>query len=164
MNISISKIVLVFFLIVSIVGCKKQIVNEYVVDDVHVSSETGNKANLKSDLQLITIMYADVFGTSISSEKLKGLNQAYVSFGDKDIVIDRITHYFLSDAAAQIPSDNYMRFNPDQFITEAYKKFFVRNPSEAELWYLKKVINESSSLAARDIYYAILTSEEYKYY
>lgn len=148
----------------ALLACKKQVVNEYELNPIHVSSQNGTKGNLKTDLQLITIMYADVFGKSISSEELKGLNQAYLSFGDKDIVIDRITQHFLTDAAADIPDNLYMRTNLDQFITDAYSRFYVRQPSEAELYFLKKAIQDNSKLTARDVYYAMLTAEEYKYY
>ncbi len=152
------------FLVFTLIACKKQVVTDYQIKTLHLDSESGNKVNLKSDLQLITIMHADVFGTSISSEKLKSLNQTYASFGDKDIVIEKITQYFLSDAAAQIPTDGYMRANLDQFIPATYIKFFVRNPTEAELWYFKELIQKDGTITARDVYYAFLTAEEYKYY
>ena len=145
-------------------GCKKQITNEYGINPLHVSGQSGTKGNLKTDLQLITIMYADVFGESIGNEELKALNQAYLSFGDKDIVIDRITQHFLVDTDADIPSNTFMRTNLDQFITEAYSRFYVRQPSQAELYFLKKEIQENASLTPRDVYYAMLTAEEYKYY
>ena len=166
MSISSSKIkmLLMLFAVAIFWSCEKQIVNEYGINAVHVSSQNSDKKNLKSDLQLITIMHADVFGTAITNEKLKALNQAYVSFGDKDIVIDRITQHFLTDSKADIPTTSYMRLNLTQFITAAYVRFYVRQPSEAEMWYLKKIITDDLSITARDVYYALLTAEEYKYY
>lgn len=145
-------------------GCKKQEVVKYTLNEQYVSSSNANKANLKSDLQLITIMHADVFGTSISSEELKALNQAYISFGDKDIVIDRITQYFLTNAGAIVPSNAAMRADIDQFIVDSYVRFYIRQPNEAEVWYLRKIIEDNTSMTPRDVYYALLTAEEYKYY
>jgi hypothetical protein len=145
-------------------GCKKQVVNEYTLNPVYVNGQSGTKGNLKADLQLITIMHADIFGSAIGTNELNGLTQAYMSLGDKDIVIDRITQHFLTDSDADIPTDLFMRTNLDQFITEAYNRFYVRQPSEAELYFLKKVIQENNSLTAKDVYYAMLTAEEYKYY
>ncbi len=164
MNISSSKYLVGLFSALLLLGCKKQEVVKYEISDQYVSSSSATKGNLKSDLQLITIMYADVFGTSIGSDELKGLNQAYISFGDKDIVIDSITQYFLTQSGADIPSNSAMRDNIDQFIIDSYVRFYVRKPNEAEVFYLKKIIEDNQSISPRDVYYALLTAEEYKYY
>ncbi len=164
MSTSICKYGLILLAVVFLLACKREEVVRYEINPQHVSSSSTNKANLKSDLQLITIMYADVFGASLGNEELKGLNQAYLSFGDKDIVIDRITQYFLSQSGAQIPTAQAMRANIDQFIIDSYTRFYVRQPNEAEIFYLKKIIEEDTSIQPRDVYYALLTGEEYKYY
>ena len=145
-------------------ACTKHKVNEYEINEVVVTTNHNNKKNLKSDLQFISIMYSDLVGNTIPSKKLKNLTTAYNSFGDKNIIIDRITRNFLLDPSADIPDDLEMRSDVKQFIKDTYKKFYVRNPNEAEIWYLEKSINENLDLTATDIYYAFLTSEEYKYY
>ena len=109
-------------------------------------------------------MYADLFGNSIPNKTLTDLNKAYISFGDKNIIIERITQNFLLHPDAQVPQDSVMRSDPEKFINEAYKKFLIRNPADAELWYIKSTIEQSNNLTARDLYFAILTSEEYKHY
>jgi hypothetical protein len=165
MNTFLTKAITAGFLAVALLtGCQKQLVNEYEIVPVHVDNQGGKKGTLKTDLQFITIMYADLFGTSIPSAELNNINQAYLSFGDKDVVIERIAQHFLLNSAAQIPTDNYMRFNTDQFIAEAYNRFYVRKPTEAETYYLRKLIKENGEIKARDVFYAFVTAEEYKYY
>lgn len=155
-------IALCFGLLVS--SCTKHEVNKYEINNVPLQGENTQKNNLKSDLQLISIMYTDLFGQSIPNNQLKYLNQAYTSFGDKDVVIERITQNFILDPLALIPSDSTMRSDPEKFISDAYKRFYVRTPTESEVWFLKNEIEGNTTLRSLDVFYAILTSDEYKYY
>ncbi|MFT6210385.1 MAG: hypothetical protein ACJATE_001001, partial [Bacteroidia bacterium] len=63
-----------------------------------------------------------------------------------------------------IPSDSEMRENVDQFLMNTYQKLFNRLPNEFELWHMKSLINENSDITPELIYYAIMTSNEYRYY
>jgi hypothetical protein len=65
---------------------------------------------------------------------------------------------------SNIPSDNEMHSDAGEFVIEAYKKLFHRNPNEYELWYMTNLINTDTSYSAKMIYYAMMSSEEYKYY
>jgi len=152
------------FLSAMLLSCKKHEINQYEINNVNVTSNSGSKNNLKNDLQLISIMYSDLYGNSIPSTTLQNLYNGYISFGDKNIIVEKITQNFLLDPLAVVPSDSIMRLDPDTYITNAYKKFLIRTPSEAELWYIKNTIEQSNNLTSRDVYYAILTSEEYKHY
>jgi hypothetical protein len=156
------KIILILIIIGS--ACTKHKINEYEINDVVVTTNHNHKKNLKSDLQFISIMYSDLFNNSIPSNKLKNLTTAYNSFGDKNIIISKITHNFLLDPLASIPSNSEMRGNVIKFVDDTYRKFYVRTPSEAESWYLNNLINSNLELEPRDIYFSFLTSEEYKYY
>ena len=145
-------------------SCTHHEINEYDINDVQVNSDNASKNNLKNDLQLISIMYSDLFGLTIPNSTLNDLNEAYVSFGDKHLIVERITQNFLLNPLAIVPSDSAMRVNPEKFITDAYRRFLIRSPSEAERWYIKENIEQSNNLTAKDIYYVILTSDEYKHY
>ena len=161
MNTSVYRLLLIPLVVWA---CNREPDNLYVIDPQNVGSNSGLKTNLKSDLQLITIMYSDVFGKSIENEELQAILQAYGAFGDKNIVIDRVTQHFLLQPDALIPSSAAMRANPEAFIAEAYERFFVRKPNEAEIYFLKREVEKNTQLQPRDVYYAMLTAEEYKYY
>ena len=57
-----------------------------------------------------------------------------------------------------------MRANVDQFITDIYNKLYVRDPNEYERWFLKDLIESDSELTPEMIYYAFLTSDEYRFF
>jgi hypothetical protein len=151
-------------LIISASSCKKEKTFVYDVNTVNVNSETGEKINAKTTTEFISIAYSDLFGNTISQDKLFKLNIAYTSFGDKKLIEDRIIRNFLNDASVIIPSDQNMRSDIPAFITNAYKKFFNRLPDEFEKYYLVNLIQTDTDVTAVDIYYSMMTSTEYRYY
>ncbi len=145
-------------------SCKKELTNEYELNPVQLENSSGNKTNLKSDLQFISIAYSDLFGKQIGSVQLNKLINGYASIGDKALIIDRIILNFLNSPGVLIPSNTEMRANPDGFISAAFNKLLVREPSEMEIWFLKNIINANNSISAGHIYYVIMTSNEYRFY
>lgn len=145
-------------------ACKREVVDQYQVKDINLYSSASEKKNLKTDEQFISILYTDLFGKSIDNEELKKLNNAYTSLGDKSLVIDIMIRSMLSNSKASIATETTMRADPDAFITDTYKRFLVRKPTEQEKWFLRNKIENNTNLKPLDIYYALLTSDEYRYY
>lgn len=152
--------------LVALYGCtqEKQQINRYVLGEVAAPGYFPGKSNLKTDLQFISIAFNDLYGEPISGIRLTRLMDGYNSLGDKQIIIDRILRNLLKDPAVIIPTAAEMRSNTGLFVQETYKRFLVRQPNESELWYLKKLLDENPDITPEDVYYAFMTSEEYKYY
>ncbi len=145
-------------------GCKKEIIYTYDVDDVTVEQPGTVKPNVKSDLEVLSIAYADLFGGSIPADKLEAMALSYQSFGDKRLVMDMVILNFLNDPAVIIPSDATMRSDIDAFVNASYRKFFVREPSAFERWYVGDLIRNDATLTPDLVYYAFMTSAEYRFY
>ena len=134
------------------------------LNDVIIRQDGANKPNIKSTTEFISIAYSDLFGTTISQSELVELGLAYVSFADKKLIEDLIIRNFLNKSGVNIPSSSEMTANPEQFAIDAYKKFYNREPNEFEKWQVVKLINDDQSTTPELIYYAFLTSNEYRYY
>ena len=147
-----------------LVGCKQEVINQYEINDVNLYTSASEKKNLKTDEQFISILYTDLFGKSIDNNELKKLNTAYSSLGDKVLVIDIMIRSMLSNSQAIVSTNTQMRARPDDFIVETYKRFMVRQPTEQEKWFLRDRIKNNAAMKPIDIYYALLTSDEYRYY
>lgn len=145
-------------------SCQKDKNIIYDVNDVNVNRPEGNKDYVKSLAEFISIAYTDLFGASISQAQLQTLAVPYSGFGDLKLIEDMIIKNFLNDANVIVPSNTAMRDNVDQFLMDTYQKFLNRNPNEFELWHMKNVIDENSEITPELVYYAIMTSNEYRYY
>ena len=143
-------------------SCKKEYV--YEVDDVNVSQTGGEKGNVKTTTEFISIVYSDLFNTNIQTSTLVNLQRAYEAFGDKKLIEDRIVRHFLDSTAVQIPTDAAMRANIPSFVDETIVKFFNRNPDAFEKYFISDIIQANNDISPMMVYYACLTSDEYRYY
>ena len=145
-------------------GCQKEKNIIYDVYDVNVNKPGADKDYVKSLAEFISIAYTDLFGQNISQAELQNLAVPYSGFGDLKLIEDMIIKNFLNDQSVIVPSDSEMRANVDQFVMDTYQKFFNRLPNEFELWHMKNRINENTDITPQLVYYAIMTSNEYRYY
>ena len=157
-------IFLVFAIMFS--ACRKKEVEEnfvYNIKDVTVKKDGADKLSQKTTTEFISMAYSDAFGTTISSNKLVNLSKAYDAFGDKKLMEDLIIRNFLATSGVQIPTLAEMNADIEVFIKTAYNKLLVRDPNEFELYTVKKLIQDNA-MTPELVYYAILTSNEYRYY
>ncbi|MEL6649211.1 MAG: hypothetical protein AAFQ87_00255 [Bacteroidota bacterium] len=149
----------------SLVACQGgQDVYLYEVNEVDIRSTNLEKNNLKSDLEFLSLVYSDLFGTTVPENTLTQMLNSYNSIGDKTLIADYLIRNMLNAPNAGVPSDQEMRGDVEAFIGATYKKFYVREASEYERWYLKQAIEQDPDLSPEQIYYAFLTSDEYRYY
>jgi hypothetical protein len=165
-----ARILILFFFLSGLIilgtSCKKELTKEYVyiVDSVNVTKSGVYKPNTKNNIEFISIAYSDLFGNTISNDKLTNLSIAYDAFGDKKLMEDLIIRNFLKSPQAIIPSVSEMNSNKETFIKNAYRKFLNREPSEMEIWQFKKIVDEDPSITPEMVYYSFLTSNEYRHY
>ena len=86
-----------------------------------------------------------------------------------DIFIKWVAHEivfsnFLNKNGVIIPSDSLMRDNLDVFIEETYKRFFVRDITEAEREFFISFFESHPYVSAEMVYMAFALSNEYQYY
>jgi hypothetical protein len=149
-------------LFILFISCKKDYV--YEVTDVTVSQSGGSKDNVKTTTEFISIVYSDLFNTTVPTDTLVFVRQAYDAFGDKKLIEDRIVRHFLNSPSVQIPSDATMRANIPLFVDETIQKFFNRKPDAFEKYFISDVIESNATITPMVVYYACMTSNEYRYY
>lgn len=160
----IRKYLLVIILFTIICSCKKEKTFLYDVDTVNINSGGGIKGNVKSTTEFISIAYADLKGSNISTTELQNLSTVYDAFGDKKLIEDRIIRKFINDPGSIIPMTVSVNGDTTKFIVNTYKKFYNREPNEFEKYYLKEELRTNTSYNALIVYYSMMTSDEYRYY
>ena len=153
------------FSILLLFSCKKEKNVTYQLNDVTIENNSANKDHLKSTTEFISIAYSDIFGTVISTNKLADLTTIYKAFGDKKLIEQMVIKNFLNEPTIQIPQiDRSSMSTINNFVTDAYKKLYNRNPDEYELWFVADLITKDDDLTAELVYYSLMTSNEYRYY
>lgn len=155
----------IFFLILTIYlsSCKKDD-PIYEINQINASSYNANKNKLKSSSQYISILYANLFQKALAPNELVEITRCIESVGDKELVHEVIISNFMNKEGVIIPSDSLMRADLDLFIEETYKKFFVRDITQAEREFFLNFFNSHPNISAEMVYTAFSLSNEYQYY
>jgi hypothetical protein len=156
------KVIYLLACILVLGSCQKETLWLYEVNTETIKLSEIDKEAVKKDLEFISFVHMDLFGKPIDSEELTQAVKCYAANGDKAMITDRLIRSYLNKSTLVVPTQTQLSIDPESFILETYKKFYHRSPSELELWYLKNYISTNTSVTPVMIYYAFLTSDEYK--
>ena len=143
-------------------SCKKDDV--YELNEINATSYNANKNKLKSSNQFISILHANLFQKALSANELVEISRCIESIGDKEVAHEIILSNFMNKQGVIIPSDSLMRDDLNVFIEESYKRFFVRDITEAEREFFLSFFESHPNISAEMVYMAFSLSNEYQYY
>ena len=158
------KLLFLLMLSITVWSCKKETDFVYEVNDVQVGKDKIGKGIPKSTVEFISIAYSDLVGSTISQNDLSKVTLLYLACGDKRLLEDLLIKNIVNSELVNISTNEVMRADVTAFVNNTYLKLFNREPNELELFNLKKQITENISITPKLIYYAMMTSDEYRYY
>ena len=158
-----NKIIIFFFLISIFSSCQKDDI-VYDINQLQSSSYNANKNKLKSVSQYISIVYANLFQKALSSNELVEITRCIESIGDKQVAHEIVLSNFMNEPDVIIPSDSLMRADLDLFLEETYKRFFVRDITEAEREFFLNYLNANPNVSSEMVYMSFALSNEYQFY
>lgn len=158
------KITLLFFcLSVLAISCKKDDII-YDVSQVNATSYNANKNKLKTISQYISILYANLFQKALSANELVEITNCIESIGDKQVAHEIILSNFMNKSGVTMPSDSLMRTDVNAFIEQTYKRFYVRDLTEAEREFFLNFFASHPDVSVEMVYSAFSLSNEYQFY
>ena len=157
------KTILLLIIFFSIAACKKD-EPIYDINQIQSHSYNANKNKLKSTLQYISILYANLFQKALSPNELVEITNCIESVGDKGLVHEVVLSNFMNKEGVTIPSDSLMRADLNLFIEETYKRFYVRDITEAEREYFLNFFASHPNVSSEMVYTAFSLSNEYQFY
>lgn len=144
-------------------ACKEQ-ATSYGIEEVLVQPVDLSGKKEKTPEQYIAILYANLYQRAMSPNQLVKATETITSIGDKQVAYETVISKFMNDPEIKLPSNEAMRSDPEAFIEEAYKRFFVRVPTQAEKTWMINYINSHPEVTPEHVYYAFAISNEYYYY
>ena len=145
-------------------ACKKEEDIIYGVNQVNADSYNSGKDKLKSTFQYISIVYANLFQQALSANELVEISNCIISIGDKEVANEIVLSNFMNKTGVIMPSDSLMRSDVNAFLEDTYKRFFIRNITEAEREYFKNFLETHPDVSVEMIYTAFSLSNEYQFY
>jgi hypothetical protein len=156
-------LVLTFFLLLTISSCRKDIY-VYEIDDLTILPVNSQKIKPKTITQYISILYTNFFQRAISPNAMLQAQKAIESIGDKQIAFDILVSKYMNDSRVILPTAQAMRDDPEKFVRETYRRFLVREPTEAELSWMLNYIRSRPDVMPEHFYFAFATSNEHFHY
>ncbi|MEP7197805.1 MAG: hypothetical protein ABI851_14900, partial [Saprospiraceae bacterium] len=84
--------------------------------------------------------------------------------GDKQVAFDILLSKYMNDPKVILPSNEEMRKDPEAFIRATYKRFLVREPTEAELNWMLNYIKSRPNVTPEHFYFSFGTCNEHFHY
>lgn len=156
-------IILLLAIFFTISSCKKDD-PIYDINQIQSHSYNANKNKLKTPSQYISILYANLFQQALSANELVEITRCIQSVGDKSLVHEVIVSNFMNKEGVIIPSDSLMRADLNAYIVEVYKRFYVRDITEAEREYFLNFFELNPNVSSEMVYTAFSLSNEYQFY
>jgi hypothetical protein len=151
------------FVILLLVSCEKEYY-VYDINEVEITPLNSFKDKPKTHSQYISILYANMFQTAIGPNQMLQALKAVESIGDKQVAYDMLVSKYMNDPNVKLPSNASMRSDPENFVRDTYKRFLVRQPTEAELQWMINYIESRPTLTTELIYFSFATSNEHAHY
>lgn len=167
LNLPTAKFLLCIFLgLVVISGCKKkEDFNEiYELDEFNALPPNSGKIKEKTNEQYVSILYSNLFQEAISTGELSEIIKAMYSVGDQQLAREMVVNTFMKNPKLKLPTEQYMRGQTSKFLDETYKRFMIRNVSEAERKWFQIYITNNPEVTVQEIYMAFALSNEYLVY
>ncbi|MEL6671472.1 MAG: hypothetical protein AAFR61_04745 [Bacteroidota bacterium] len=136
----------------------------YEVNPVALQADNSQKTKQKSSEQFVAGLYAILFQQSIPVAEQEAYRKLMLSTGDQDLARERIIIELLNRPELKLPHEDLYESDVQTFIREAYRTFYVREPSMAELTYLSTFMEAHPEMTPELIYFSFALSEEYQYY
>jgi hypothetical protein len=136
----------------------------YQVNKVDILPNNADKDKQKTNEQYLNIVYANLYQKALSPDKLVDLSNVIQSIGDKQVAYEIIISKMMNDPEVKLPPTQEMKADPEKFIIDTYKRFYVRQPTQAEKSFFLNFLKSHPNLTPEHIYFAFATSAEYYYY
>lgn len=136
----------------------------YEINDLTILPVNSQKTKPKSVSQYISILYTNFFQKAIGPNKMLEAQKAIASIGDKQVAFDILVSKYMNDPGVILPSEDEMRADTENFVRETYKRFLVRQPTEAELKWMMNYIESRPQLTPELVYFSFATCNEHFHY
>lgn len=155
---------LVGVFLVLLLGCAKDPQQIYEINEQTILPVNSEKNKPKTSSQYISILHTNLFQRAISPNRMLEAQKAIESIGDKQVAYDILVSKYMNDAQVVLPTQEEMTADPDQFIIDTYKRFFIREPTEAERTWMRNFIQSRPNVTPELVYFAFATSNEHFHY
>lgn len=161
---TLNKLVILFMVSAAFLSCKKERRINYEVIDQAANDIIIDKNKAKTETQYISILYSNLFQKALPINQLVSTQNVIQSVGDRSLVYEIILSNYMNTPGTVLPTDSFMKANPEQFIINTYKRFYLRIPSELEKSFFLNYFASNPAVTPELVFTSFAASDEYLFY
>jgi hypothetical protein len=161
---TLNKWLLAFVIGIAFFSCKKERRVNYQVIDQPANDIIIDKNKAKTETQYISILYSNLFQKALPINQLVSTQNVIQSVGDRSLVYEIILSNYMNTPGTVLPADSFMKANPEQFIINTYKRFYLRIPSELEKSFFLNYFASNPTVTPELVFTSFAASDEYLFY
>ncbi len=159
----LSSLLLLGVLSLSLAACTEQS-TVYEVETVAIGVTDEVKTKAKRERQFIQTLYNHIYQAPLPPGEAVALDEVVRSIGDRQVAIELIVAKMIDDPRAVLPPRATLRDNPESFVAALYRRFYVRDATQAELSWWVNYLETHPDVDVAQVIYAFVTADEYRYY
>jgi hypothetical protein len=134
------------------------------LDPVEVGVADEAKSRAKRQRQFIQALYNHIYQAPLPPGEAVAIDELLRSIGDNQVAIEVVTAKMVADPRAALPPVTEMRNDPEAFIAQIYRRFYVRDATQAELSWWVNYLETHPEVDVAQVVFAFVTANEYRYY
>ena len=136
----------------------------YELEPIEVGVNDEAKERAKRQRQLIQTLYNHIYQAPLPPAEAVAIDELLRSFGDSQVAIEVVVAKMVSDPAADLPSAQQLRDDPESLVAQLYRRLYVRDATQAELSWWVSYLETHPEVDVAQVVYAFVTANEYRYY
>ena len=136
----------------------------FELDPIEIGVADDAKTRAKRQRQFLQTLYNHIYQAPLPPADAVALDELLRSIGDSQLAIEVVVAKMVADPNADLPSLTEMRNDPETFISDLYRRLYVRDASQAEKSWWVNYLETHPDVDVAQVVFSFVTANEYRYY
>ena len=136
----------------------------FELDPIEIGVADDAKTRAKRQRQFLQTLYNHIYQAPLPPSDAVALDELLRSIGDSQLAIEVVVAKMVADPDADLPSITEMRNDPETFISELYRRLYVRDATVAEKSWWVNYLETHPDVDVAQVVFSFVTANEYRYY
>ncbi len=155
--------ILILLFILTAASCTERSTS-FEIEPIEIGVADDAKTRAKRQRQFLQTLYNHIYQAPLPPSDAVALDELLRSIGDSQLAIEVVVAKMVDDPNADLPSLTEMRNDPETFISDLYRRLYVRDATAAEKSWWVNYLETHPDVDVAQVVFSFVTANEYRYY
>jgi hypothetical protein len=155
--------VLILSAVLALPSCTERSTS-FEIEPIEIGVADDAKTRAKRQRQFLQTLYNHIYQAPLPPSDAVALDELLRSIGDSQLAIEVVVAKMVADPNADLPSLTEMRNDPETFISDLYRRLYVRDATAAEKSWWVNYLETHPDVDVAQVVFSFITANEYRYY